>query len=41
MSNRIGSLLFCSRCGSLLNPPTDDDSIECEECGLVESASGA
>lgn len=40
MSNRIGSLLFCERCGSLLNPPADDDKINCEECGLVENGAG-
>lgn len=35
-----GSLIFCSRCGNLLDLPGDDDEIICESCGKKEDASG-
>ena len=35
-----GSLLFCPRCGTLLDTPKGDDpSVECEQCKHVEPAS--
>lgn len=37
-SNRFGSLIFCPRCGSLLDLPGDDDEIVCGGCGQVEDA---
>lgn len=39
--NRYGSLIFCPRCGNLLDLPADDDEIVCEGCGKVEDAAGA
>ena len=37
---RIGSLLFCPACGTLLALPRDDqDEIECHSCGRPEPAS--
>ena len=38
--NRFGSLIFCSRCGNLLNLPADDDIILCECCQQPADASG-
>ncbi|KAI5479262.1 hypothetical protein MNV49_003957 [Pseudohyphozyma bogoriensis] len=37
--SRFGSLIFCDRCGNLLDLPGDDDTIACEHCGRVEEAS--
>ncbi|KAL8292922.1 hypothetical protein RQP46_000616 [Phenoliferia psychrophenolica] len=36
--HKFGSLIFCQRCGNLLDLPGDDDEIVCEGCGLVEDA---
>jgi DNA-directed RNA polymerase I subunit RPA12 len=37
---RIGSLLFCPACGTLLDLPKDEqDEIECHSCGRREPAS--
>ncbi|EPQ27973.1 uncharacterized protein PFL1_06880 [Pseudozyma flocculosa PF-1] len=38
LPDKIGSLLFCSNCGSLLDFAKDDDSIRCEPCGAVQDA---
>ncbi|KAI9637079.1 uncharacterized protein MKK02DRAFT_45787 [Dioszegia hungarica] len=39
-AQRIGSLLFCPVCGTLLDLPADDkDDIECHQCGRSEPAS--
>lgn len=39
-AKRIGSLLFCPACGTLLDLPRDDqDEIECHQCGRKEPAS--
>lgn len=38
--NRFGSLIFCPRCGNLLDLPADDDEIVCDGCGKVEDAAG-
>lgn len=37
--NKIGSLLFCPSCGSLLDVPGDEDVIKCLPCGMVQDAS--
>lgn len=37
--NQIGSLVFCSRCGNLLDLPGDEDQLTCDGCGQVEDAS--
>jgi DNA-directed RNA polymerase subunit M/transcription elongation factor TFIIS len=39
--NQIGSLIFCSRCGNLLDLPGDEDHLVCDGCGQVEDATGA
>ncbi|CEQ40707.1 SPOSA6832_02349, partial [Sporobolomyces salmonicolor] len=39
--SRWGSLGFCSRCGTLLDLPGDDDHLTCDGCGQVEDATGA
>ncbi|KAG8928272.1 DNA-directed RNA polymerase I core subunit rpa12 [Tulasnella sp. 419] len=39
LAHRIGSLLFCPDCGTLLDIPTDDDNVKCEQCGHLEPAS--
>ncbi|KAK1923233.1 DNA-directed RNA polymerase i 13.7 kda polypeptide [Papiliotrema laurentii] len=39
-AHRIGALLFCPACGSLLDLPKDDqDEIPCGQCGRLEPAS--
>ncbi|GAA5926221.1 uncharacterized protein JCM15063_000219 [Sporobolomyces koalae] len=38
--NQIGSLVFCSRCGNLLDLPGDEDHLACDACGQVEDATG-
>lgn len=39
-AHRIGSLLFCPVCGTLLDLPKDDqDEIICAQCGRKEPAS--
>jgi hypothetical protein len=38
-ADRIGSLLFCPACGTLLSLPGDLDEIACEQCGRREPAS--
>ena len=38
--HKFGSLIFCERCGNLLDLPGDDDEIVCEGCGKVEDATG-
>ncbi|CAK9780002.1 DNA-directed RNA polymerase i 13.7 kda polypeptide [Cutaneotrichosporon oleaginosum] len=38
-AKRIGALLFCPACGTLLDLPRDDqDEIECSQCGRKEPA---
>ncbi|WFD28194.1 DNA-directed RNA polymerase I core subunit rpa12 [Malassezia nana] len=36
--DKIGSLLFCTACGSLLDLPSNDDIITCTPCGTVQDA---
>ncbi|KAL4399466.1 DNA-directed RNA polymerase I core subunit Rpa12 [Malassezia pachydermatis] len=36
--DKIGSLLFCSACGSLLDLPDNDDVITCTPCGSTQDA---
>ena len=37
---RLGSLLFCPDCGTLLNLPVgDEQTVVCEQCGHEEPAS--
>ncbi|EJD04496.1 DNA-directed RNA polymerase [Fomitiporia mediterranea MF3/22] len=39
-AHKIGSLLFCPDCGTLLDFPTADaEFIPCEQCGFQEKAS--
>jgi hypothetical protein len=39
-AHRIGALLFCPACGTLLDLPRDDqDQIPCAQCGRLEPAS--
>ncbi|OCF45652.1 DNA-directed RNA polymerase I subunit RPA12 [Kwoniella heveanensis CBS 569] len=39
-AHRIGSLLFCPACGTLLDLPRDDqEEIACHQCGRKEPAS--
>lgn len=38
MPDKIGSLLFCTACGSLLDLPSNDDVITCTPCGTVQDA---
>lgn len=40
-ANQYGSLIFCSRCGTLLDLPGDEDQLVCDGCGQVEDATGA
>lgn len=40
LPDKVGSLLFCRRCGSLLDIPGDEDLIKCAPCGAVQDASG-
>ena len=39
VGDKVGSLLFCPACGSLLDVPSDEDVIKCEPCGHVQDAS--
>ncbi|TFK47913.1 DNA-directed RNA polymerase I kDa polypeptide [Heliocybe sulcata] len=40
LAEKIGSLLFCPDCGTLLNLPRDDETqVLCEQCGHEEPAS--
>ena len=39
-ANQYGSLIFCSRCGTLLDLPGDEDQLVCDGCGQVEDATG-
>ncbi|KZT68833.1 DNA-directed RNA polymerase I kDa polypeptide [Daedalea quercina L-15889] len=40
LAEKIGSLLFCPDCGTLLNLPQDEDTyVACELCGHEEPAS--
>ncbi|BGP50266.1 DNA-directed RNA polymerase I core subunit rpa12 [Rhodotorula kratochvilovae] len=36
--NQFGSLIFCSRCGTLLDLSGDEDQLVCDGCGQVEDA---
>ncbi|KAG9014772.1 DNA-directed RNA polymerase I core subunit rpa12 [Tulasnella sp. JGI-2019a] len=38
-AHRVGSLLFCPDCASLLDTPSDKDHVTCSQCGRVEPAS--
>ncbi|KAF7323954.1 DNA-directed RNA polymerase subunit [Mycena kentingensis (nom. inval.)] len=39
-ANKIGSLLFCPHCGTLLALPQDGEtSVKCEQCGHIEPGS--
>lgn len=38
--DKIGSLLFCPACGSLLDVPGDEDVIKCAPCGMIQDARG-
>lgn len=39
-AHKIGALLFCPDCGTLLDlPSADADVIPCEQCGFTEKAS--
>ncbi|KAG6899228.1 hypothetical protein C0993_012098 [Termitomyces sp. T159_Od127] len=39
LAHKIGSLLFCPTCGTLLALPKDDeDTVTCEQCGHLEPA---
>ncbi|KAH7330681.1 DNA-directed RNA polymerase I kDa polypeptide [Rhizoctonia solani] len=39
-AHRIGSLLFCPTCGTLLDLPGEDaPNVKCEQCGHLEPAS--
>ena len=37
-ADKIGSLLFCSACGSLLDLPNNDDVLTCAPCGTSHDA---
>ncbi|KAI0271736.1 DNA-directed RNA polymerase I kDa polypeptide [Gloeopeniophorella convolvens] len=40
LAHKIGSLLFCPDCGTLLDlPHGDEPDVTCEQCGHVEPAS--
>ncbi|KAG1839628.1 transcription factor S-II-domain-containing protein [Suillus subalutaceus] len=40
LAHKIGSLIFCPHCGTLLNPPKDDEkTVICEQCSYEEPAS--
>ncbi|KAH9005812.1 DNA-directed RNA polymerase I kDa polypeptide [Lactarius hatsudake] len=40
LAHKIGSLLFCPRCGTLLDLPLGNEpNVVCEQCGHVEPAS--
>ncbi|KAF8150388.1 DNA-directed RNA polymerase I kDa polypeptide [Mycena galopus ATCC 62051] len=39
-AHKIGALLFCPKCGTLLDLPKDGEvDVTCEQCGHIESAS--
>ncbi|CAL1696867.1 unnamed protein product [Somion occarium] len=39
-AHKIGALLFCPDCGTLLNLPADNETeVKCEQCGRKEPAS--
>ncbi|WFC97474.1 DNA-directed RNA polymerase I core subunit rpa12 [Malassezia yamatoensis] len=38
LPDKIGSLLFCSACGSLLDLPSNDDMMKCAPCGTMQDA---
>jgi len=39
-AQKLGSLLFCPNCSTLLNLPKEgDEQVECEQCGHIEPAS--
>lgn len=38
LPDKIGSLLFCNACGSLLDMVSDDDVIKCGACGTGQDA---
>lgn len=40
LTDKIGSLLFCPNCGSLLDVTGDEDFIKCAPCGAVQNAKG-
>lgn len=39
--DKVGPLLFCPSCGSLLDVPNDEDVIRCGPCGTDLDAGGA
>ncbi|KAI9510685.1 DNA-directed RNA polymerase I kDa polypeptide [Russula earlei] len=40
LAHRIGSLLFCPYCGTLLDLPLGDEvDVRCDQCGHIEPAS--
>ncbi|KAG1809854.1 transcription factor S-II-domain-containing protein [Suillus plorans] len=40
LAHKIGSLIFCPHCGTLLSPPRDDEkTVICEQCSYEEPAS--
>ncbi|OJA13476.1 hypothetical protein AZE42_04403 [Rhizopogon vesiculosus] len=40
LAHKIGSLLFCPHCGTLLSPPKDNEpTVICEQCSYEEPAS--
>ncbi|KAG5339729.1 hypothetical protein C0989_003917 [Termitomyces sp. Mn162] len=40
LAHKIGSLIFCPTCGTLLALPRDgEDAVTCEQCGHLEPAS--
>lgn len=40
MPDKVGPLLFCPSCGSLLDVPNDEDVIKCRPCGADLDAAG-
>ncbi|EJD43376.1 hypothetical protein AURDEDRAFT_114723 [Auricularia subglabra TFB-10046 SS5] len=39
-AHKIGSLLFCPHCGTLLDlPKMNEDTVKCDQCGHVEPSS--
>lgn len=40
MPDKVGPLLFCPSCGSLLDVPSDEDVIKCAPCGADLDAGG-
>ncbi|KDN44543.1 putative RPA12-13.7 kd subunit of DNA-directed RNA polymerase I [Tilletiaria anomala UBC 951] len=39
LPDKIGSLLFCSACGNLLDQASDEDVIKCAACATAQDAS--